>query len=412
MIVFICESGFGFPNGTSPTKRVQLYTQGLVQARKEAFILLLGASENRAKVLNHEVKGELNGVRFEYACGTTLRGTSFFQKRWLNIKGIWVTTRRLFQLKSQKKLEAIIIWESAFPWTDLWFWWMSRLLKCPVLRERNEHPFFDEGKSAGKTYQAVYSRLVLGQVDGVIVISKYLQDYFSKVIRPGGKMVKIPILVDVDTFDKVETAPSSIRWITYTGLLNEQKDGVLTLMKAFKEIYQEFPDVNLRLVGDNKISTKIPEFRSRAEEMGIADRIDFTGMVSLDKIPVYLKEASVLALARPSSLQAQAGFPSKVGEYLASGRPIVLTRTGELSDYLRDGVEVYFTEPDNYQAFAERLRYVLSHPEEGRTVGLRGQAVAREHFDYRANMQKLAKFIDSFSFRVSGENISVGKTNQ
>jgi glycosyltransferase involved in cell wall biosynthesis len=159
----------------------------------------------------------------------------------------------------------------------------------------------------------------------------------------------------------------------------------------------EFPDVGLWLIGDSYKGTKIPEFRKYAEDLGIADRVEFVGMVSRDLIPNYLKQSTLLALARPTSLQAAAGFPSKVGEYLASGVPAVITKTGELSDYLTDGVNIYFSEPDNYMKFSEKLRFVLLHPDEAILVGLAGKDVAKLYFDYRVNMRKFLIFIDGFS---------------
>ena len=300
---------------------------------------------------------------------------------------------------SQKKIEAIIIYPDLLLST-LMFWLVSRVKKIPFLLEKSEHPFFIAGKKPkSKIYQFFYTRLVLRRFDGVMVISNYLHKYLRGILSSDTKFIKIPIFVDVNSFDNIDdTISATNKFITYCGLLNEAKDGVFTLMKAFKEIHEDFPDVILRLVGDsNYKGSKIPEFRGYAEELGIADRVEFVGMVSRDKIPLYLKQSTILALARPSSLQAEAGFPSKVGEYLASGKPAVITRTGELSEYLRDGVSIFFSAPDNYLDFSEKLRYVLNHLDEARLVGIEGRTVARENFDYRVNMQKFSNFIGDFS---------------
>ena len=63
-------------------------------------------------------------------------------------------------------------------------------------------------------------------------------------------------------------------YIAYCGTLNESKDGVLTLMRAFSCISQDFPDVNLVLIGDSIKVSQIPVFRERARMLGIADRVD------------------------------------------------------------------------------------------------------------------------------------------
>jgi glycosyltransferase involved in cell wall biosynthesis len=109
-----------------------------------------------------------------------------------------------------------------------------------------------------------------------------------------------------------------------------------------------------------------------------------------------LCQASVLALARPSSLQAEAGFSTKLGEYLATGKPVVITRTGEIENYLKDDESAYLAPPDDMQAFAQRLHHALSHPDQARAVGQNGRVVVTSKFDYRTNALRLQEFIRSF----------------
>lgn len=395
MIILLCKCAF--PNGTEPTGRVTGYSKGMIRTGEEVSILLLETTEYGKNPLNHQVRGNVDGIQYEYTCGTPFRGKTFLQRRWLSMKGVLVATLRLFHIRNTNHIEALILWGLS-PLTTLWFWMVSRIVNIPLLLEENEHPFRHRGdKTTDRLYKFLYTRLVLWRFDGVIVISDYLKTYLGKILRPGIKMIKVPIIVDRVFFNKSAFPTlSESRNITYCGILNENKDGVLTLMKAFKEVHQDYPDLILRLVGDSYRESKIPEYKKYAEGMGIVERVEFVGMVKRDQVPGYLQRASILALARPTSLQARAGFPTKIGEYLASGKPVVVTRTGELGSYLEDGVNVYFSEPDDHRKFADRLRYVLDHPVEAEETGIRGQKVAQEFFDYAINMQRLVGFIKSF----------------
>ena len=49
----------------------------------------------------------------------------------------------------------------------------------------------------------------------------------------------------------------------------------------------------------------------------------------------------MLVLARPDNIQAKGGFPTKLGEYLATGNPVVVTKVGEIPNYLIDGVNAF-----------------------------------------------------------------------
>jgi glycosyltransferase involved in cell wall biosynthesis len=397
MIVFLCGGGTGFPNGMAPTGRVTAYTHGLIQVGSRVWVLCLGTSEMpEIGVQNTEIRGTEGGVDFEYTCGTPLRGETFFKRRWLGFKGPLVAAWRVLSRSYKEKIEALVLYPDTLL-TAILFWLVARLCGAVYLLEKSERPFLQaEHSQVWNLYGFFYTRSIFKLFDGVIVISEFLERYMQRCIRSGAKTLRIPILVDPAKFVGFYERPlPRARYVTYCGTLNEGKDGVLTLMRAFALIKDEFADVSLCLVGDSYTKSQVPAFRQHAEELGIAQRVVFTGNVSRDRLPLYLCQASVLALARPSSLQAEAGFPSKLGEYLATGKPVVVTRTGEIEDYLKDGDSAYLTPPDDAHAFAQRLRHVLSHPEEAFAVGQKGRLVATSMFGLQIHALRLQKFIQT-----------------
>src|SRR5262249_1079550 len=148
--------------------------------------------------------------------------------------------------------------------------------------------------------------------------------------RSRAHILKIPILVEIDDYKAAGEMCSACGSIAYCGTLNEHKDGVVTLMRAYASIARRFPDVGLCLIGDSYVRSQIPEYRRIATDFDIADRVTFTGSLRREEVPRHLTAARALALARPSSAQAAAGFPTKLGEYLATGNPVVITCTGEI----------------------------------------------------------------------------------
>ena len=64
----------------------------------------------------------------------------------------------------------------------------------------------------------------------------------------------------------------------------------------------------------------------------------FKGFVSRDEMIDLLNSSVGLVLAKPTSAQAETCFPTKLGENLSTGNPIVVTRTGEIPLYLEDGI--------------------------------------------------------------------------
>jgi glycosyltransferase involved in cell wall biosynthesis len=400
-VIILTGPGVGFPNGLASTVRVASLARGLTEQGCLVRLLCLGPSEDPGMgVRNQGVRGNEDGVDFEYTCGRTVRGGTVFEQAWLVLKGLALGAFRVLQLRRAGRVDALLV--SSDKWAVIpLFWMVAGLCGAAYLCELSEEPFhqLEQGGVLGALC-AICTYTLFRAYDGAIVISGRLEDYLRARMRPGAGLLRIPILMDAQLFAR-GGGPRRIEgeYVAFCGTLNEEKDGVLTLVKAFAMICADFPGLRLVLIGDSPKVSRIPMVRALAEELGIAERVVFTGVVSRGELPEYLDPATVLALARPSSRQASAGMPTKVGEYLATGRPVVVTRTGEIGDYLEDGVNVYFAAPDDVAAFAARLRHVLQHPEEAARVGRGGREVACTSFDFRANGLRIREFIERFHAR-------------
>jgi glycosyltransferase involved in cell wall biosynthesis len=104
----------------------------------------------------------------------------------------------------------------------------------------------------------------------------------------------------------------------------------------------------------------------------------------------------VLALARPRSLQAQGGFPTKLGEYLATGNPVVVTKVGDIPLYLTDNETAFLAEPNDVDSFAKKIEFVLSNPDIAMKVGEAGKRLTQEVFNYKYQANNIVEFISSF----------------
>jgi len=106
-----------------------------------------------------------------------------------------------------------------------------------------------------------------------------------------------------------------------------------------------------------------------------------------------LKGAVVLALSRPSSHQAEGGFPTKLGEYLATSKPVVITDVGEIGQYLTNGVSAFIAKPDSTDDFSDKLDKCLSNRKKAMEIGERGYEVAKKYFDYKSQSETLVNFL-------------------
>lgn len=268
--------------------------------------------------------------------------------------------------------------------------YLSIIVNCSasVYHERTEHP------SVVPAFPSFLQNSYLkacSKLKGMFVISNSLKNYFESI---GVKNVSVVnMTVDPLRFKAVRKQQSPYPYIAYCGTASNNKDGVDDLIKAFAIVYRKHPEYKLVIMG--KAPTKDDESGNLdlAEKLGIANAVVFTGMVLASEMPQRLKDAEIVALARPDSLQAQCGFPTKLGEYLLSANPVVVTKVGDIPRFLKHKETALLSEQRDIEAFAENLLWAINHKEEARVVGKAGRNVALVEFNNETEASKIIKTI-------------------
>jgi len=268
-----------------------------------------------------------------------------------------------------------------------------KILKIKIAQEISEYPEVFINNFKLRLDYMFYKLILLRYVNGIILMTNNLKKYFAKLVSDSTFLIEIPMTVDSDRF-LITLEESKEKYIAYCGSLNNDKDGIDILIEAFSIVAKAHPEIKLHIIGAGT-SADINRLKSIADNLVSEQRIRFIGFVPKDEIPVLLKKATVLALARPSSLQAQGGFPTKLGEYLSTKNPVVVTDVGEITKYLKDGESAYISKPDSIEAFAKKLNQCLNNQEEAKIIGQNGYKVALANFDYRSQADKLNTFLGS-----------------
>jgi len=254
--------------------------------------------------------------------------------------------------------------------------------------ETTEHPALARNERQLAKYVAQCRRL-----KHIFVISRPLRQFFLDSGIPKDRVSIINMTVDPRRFEGVGKQPGKEKYIAYCGTVTNNKDGVDDLLRAFAITHKTHPNVKLYIIGAT------PDKEDRAgnmrliEEQGIKDAVVFTGVVAAADMPQLLKNATVMALDRPDSLQAQNGFPTKLGEYLLTGNPVVVTKVGDIPHFLKNGVTALLSDDRNAEAFSKKLNWALEHTDEAKVIGERGKDVAMRQFDCMKEGRKIINLI-------------------
>lgn len=231
------------------------------------------------------------------------------------------------------------------------------------------------------------------RADGLFVISTGLRDYYTERGVEAKRIEIINMTVDRERFTNIKKAGNSDKFIAYCGTVSNNKDGVDKLIKAFSIVSKKHPEITLYIIGS--IPSKQEECGNLLliRSLGIEDKVRLTGLVPAEQMPQLLKNASLLALARPDNKQAKHGFPTKLGEYLMTENPVVVTAVGDIPLFLEDGISALIAPADDDDAFAQKMIWAIEHPEESSEIGTKGREVAEKYFNATIETKKMIDFI-------------------
>jgi len=189
----------------------------------------------------------------------------------------------------------------------------------------------------------------------VVTIGRVLVDDF---VRRGGERSQVHVVADGVDFELFERA--AVRayegkgpHVVYTGHLYDYK-GIPTVLEAAGLS----GGAQFHLVGG--LVEDIDRTRNRIGRMGLGN-VRLHGWVDHARVASWTKGADVLLLPQ-SAGEASKDWtsPVKLGEYLASGAEVVVSRIPALVDVL-DGEPVVWFEPDDAGSLAEAVGEALEH---------------------------------------------------
>ena len=196
---------------------------------------------------------------------------------------------------------------------------------------------------------------------------------------PGKTIVQFPTWTDIEAFLKAgESERAREPVILYAGVLIPRK-GIHHLIRAFARVVQEFPEARLEIVGRDENPEYAEELRREVARLGLNGRVSFVGEVSQVELANKMRRFCIFVLPSLSE-----GLGRVVVEAMATGTPVVGSRVGGIPEMVQDGLTGFLVPPGDEEALAERLRWVLKHPQEAEAMGRRAREFARSFFSSEA----------------------------
>jgi len=233
----------------------------------------------------------------------------------------------------------------------------------------------------------VYKKL-FSKGDLFISISEYWKKKLVKIGCEEGRIIVHRLGIDLDDFKSLERKPPEIIKILSVGRLVEKK-GHEFAIKAIVKIISKHKNVTYIIAGDGLLRAKL---ESLVSELEIKNYVKFLGAVEQDEVLKLYQQAHIFVLPSVTASNGdQEGTPVVLMEAQAVGLPIVSTYHSGIPEVVIDGKSGFLVPEKDVDALAERIEYLINHPEIWSEMGRAGRKFVEEHYDINKLNKRLVE---------------------
>ena len=178
--------------------------------------------------------------------------------------------------------------------------------------------------------------------------------------------------------------------VLYLGRLKAYKS-IDVLIRAFKEVLQEFPKANLSIAGFGEEAAKLKKL---AHELGLKKEVEFLGKVSEDEKIGLMQKAWVFV--NPSCME---GWGITTVEANACGTPVVASNVPGLRDSVSNPHTGFLVEYGRSDAFAEKI-ILLMKDKKLNEEKQRNAIKWAQNFDWEKSSIAFLKILDATEKRI------------
>lgn len=324
------------------------------------------------------VEGVLGHLR--WAVRRPLRYVRFLTRLWRNRSDLGPAEYELRWQdipRAARHLEGVDVLHAHFAWTGA----ALASLLAPLLSRRwsmtvHANDIFSRQRNL---------RFKLGACDTLVTVCDYNTAWMQENLGLTRPVEKVICGVEVP---EPENVTPSVDVCTVARLV--PKKGVDTLLRAVAQLRDRGVDATLQVVGGGKSEHDLRELTS---ELGIADRVTFSGVLPHDEALRVIARARVFCLAaRIAEDGDRDSMPVVVKEAMVRGVAVVATNVVAIPEMVDDEVG-RLVPPDNPVALAEALHELLTQDGLSAALGAEGRRRALARFTLEGEVSRLVRVL-------------------
>jgi glycosyltransferase involved in cell wall biosynthesis len=387
-IVYLGE--LGFPYGFAGVQRALLISKGLRNAGANVTVISRKGIYDPKNNPNLKSGGEFEGIKFVFTSRTPYRPNKFMTRNFFKLKGLINEIIYFYKLNTNF-IDSALLSTRQFSLL-IYYRLISKILKISLILNcvelnsaiNSRHGLLD------KINDYLYEKYVFTFIDGILPISDFLVN-FAKKSPSNIPYLKIPVLCDFNKF-KCTKQKSEKKYFLFCGSAG-YLEIIIFILQAF-DLLKNNNQVLLYLIlhGNSKQLSAANSEINKTEKKKLIKA--FSNLPYNQLVNIYTNALGLLIPIRPN-LEDNARFPHKIGEYTASGKPIITTNYGEIPNYFVDNDSALIAKNYSIYEFADKLNFVITNPKKAIEIGKKGRLIGLNNFNYEIYGPKIKSFIMS-----------------
>jgi colanic acid/amylovoran biosynthesis glycosyltransferase len=170
--------------------------------------------------------------------------------------------------------------------------------------------------------------------------------------------------------------------IATTGRLVEKK-GIKYCIDAIAKLLPSYPRLEFNIIGDGELKDKLEQ---QISELNLANSVKLLGWKQQTEIIEILDKCHIFLAPSITAADGNQDAPvNTLKEAMAMGLPVISTYHGGIPELVEDGISGFLVPERDTDAIAQKLEYLVQHPELWQQMGRAGRDRVLDKYD----MEKL-----------------------
>ena len=239
-------------------------------------------------------------------------------------------------------------------------------------------------------------KVLYRSADGIVVNTRAFTEHLAGLDYPGDRVELVYNGIDANTFQPRPPDAVLRERFDLEGKLSVGYLGTLGLAHGLEHLIEaaqrlrDVPDITFLIIGDG---AERKGLEALVAEKGL-ENVQLLGLQPRETMPNWIASIDVLLVTLRDLPVFETVIPSKIFEFLAQERPVVVAARGEIKQMTEEADVALVVEPEDPAALVDAIRRIKENPAEAEARAQRGRGWVDAHFLRDHLAQRMLEFVE------------------